>query len=254
MTHPAHRQTAYPVRFDWGLAGARAAEAGTDLAVVVDVLSFTTAVSVAVARGIAVLPYPWRDTTAGEYAAARDAVLAVGRREARESGVISLSPASLLTGPAPARVVLPSPNGSTISAALAETSSTVVASSLRNRLAVARWLVPRVAEGASVVVVAAGEHWPDGALRPAVEDLWGAGAVLAALVDAGVSGLSPEARVAEHAWRAVAPRLPAELAACASAGELVEAGFARDVTLAADLDVTPVVPLLCDGAFLVAPA
>ena len=105
-------------------------------------------------------------------------------------------------------------------------------------------------------MVAAGERWPDGALRPAVEDLWGAGAVLAALVDRRRerSGLRRPASPSS-AWRAVAGRaLPAELAACASAGELVEAGFARDVTLAADLDVTPVVPLLCDGAFLVAPA
>ena len=98
-------------------------------------------------------------------------------------------------------------------------------------------------------MVAAGERWPDGSLRPAVEDLWGAGAVLAALVDLGIGGLSPEARVAESAYRAVETDLAAAMNACASGQELVDGGFEEDVALAGQLDVADRVPMLSVGAF-----
>ena len=55
------------------------------------------------------------------YAAQRDAVLARGRREGQASGAISLSPASFDDVEGVDRVVLPSPNGSTIAFALAQT-------------------------------------------------------------------------------------------------------------------------------------
>ena len=169
--------------------------------VVVDVLSFTTTLTVAVERGIVVYPFRWKDERATAYAEERDAVLAVGRSQPG----VSLSPASVrAAAEGVERLVLPSPNGSTISLGLAESGATVVGASLRNRSAVARWLPT----GARVAVVAAGERWPDGSLRPAVEDLWGAGAVLAALVDLGATDLSPEARVAEQAFRAVQPGWP----------------------------------------------
>ena len=100
-----------------------------------------------------------------------------------------------------------------------------------------------------VALVAVGEHWPDGSLRPAVEDLWGAGAVATALRGLGVGGLSPEAEHAARAFDAVSRRLPAQLASCASGLELVMDGFAADVTLAAALDSSVAVPVLADGAF-----
>ena len=129
------------------------------------------------------------------------------------------------------RLVLPSPNGSTIAFALAESGAQVVGACLRNAGAVARWLAPRVADGASVVVVPAGERWYDDTLRPAVEDLWGAGAVIAALtrrLEAGAA--SPEARMAVAAWHAAV--LPADLLDCAGGIELAEAGFVADVEIA----------------------
>ncbi|HQR26309.1 MAG TPA: 2-phosphosulfolactate phosphatase [Nocardioides sp.] len=248
-----HRQAAYRVRLDWGPTGAQATAQGAALAVVVDILSFTTAVTVGVERGLEVLPYPWRDPSAAAYAAQHAAVLAVGRHEARRSGGVSLSPARLRTAVGVRRVVLPSPNGSAISAALAGTGATVVAASLRNRGAVARWLAPRLLGSDSLVVVAAGERWPDGSLRPAVEDLWGAGAVLAAVADLGVTGLSPEARVAEQAFRAVRLTLAEELAACAGGRELIADGFPEDVSTAARTDVTGVVPVLGEEGFRAAP-
>lgn len=256
----AHRQTAYDVRFDWGLAGAAAVAGGADVAVVVDVLSFTTAVCVAVERGATVLPFAWKDERAVDHARRHGATLAMGRAEARAAqqagnrDAVSLSPASMTTLPAGARVVLPSPNGSTVCADLAERDLEVVAASLRNRSAVARWLATGAGPGRRIAVVAAGERWPEGSLRPAAEDLWGAGAALAALVDLGVEGLelSPEATLAEHAFRAVAPTVTAALHDCASGRELVDRGFADDVAMAADLDSSAVVPVLRSGEFVAA--
>ena len=119
----AHRQSAYDVRLEWGAAGAAALAADTDLAVVVDVLSFTTTLTVAAGRGISVLPYRWTDDGAAEFAREHGAALAVGRREALRDGRSdpSLSPASMARPEVDVeRLVLPSPNGATICALLAE--------------------------------------------------------------------------------------------------------------------------------------
>jgi 2-phosphosulfolactate phosphatase len=190
------------VRFDWGPTGAAAIADGADVAVVIDVLSFTTTLTVALGRGITVLPYRWKDDRAAAYAEERDAVLAVGRLEARESGpaAVSLSPAAMAAASGIDRVVLPSPNGSAICFGLAESGVRVVGASLRNRAAVAGWLAPRLAHGETLAVVAAGERWTDGSLRPAIEDLLGAGAVLAGLRTLGVDGFSPEAALAANAF------------------------------------------------------
>lgn len=228
------------VTFEWGPTGAAAVAA--PVTVVVDVLSFTTTLSVAVERGMTVYPFRWKDERATAYAEERGAVLAQGR--SARTGV-SLSPATVRRAEGVERLVLPSPNGSAISFGLADAGVTVVGASLRNASAVARWAHER---GGDVAVVAAGERWPDDTLRPAVEDLWGAGAVIAGLVDLGGADLSPEARVAEQAFRAA--RFPDDLVACTSGQELVEMGFPEDVAIAAELDTTSVVPVLVGDAFV----
>jgi hypothetical protein len=52
-------QRDHAVRFDWGLPGALATDA--DVCVVVDVLSFSTSVTIAVERGMRVFPFAWKD-------------------------------------------------------------------------------------------------------------------------------------------------------------------------------------------------
>ncbi|MEV6344579.1 hypothetical protein [Actinoplanes sp. NPDC051851] len=283
------RQGGYTVRFDWGLGGAEAIGPGTALVAVVDVLSFTTTLSVAADHGIAVLPYRWRDASAEEAAERHDAVLAVGRSVAGPDE-ISLSPATvrrvaagrIAAGHRIERLVLPSPNGSAISARLAATGATVIGVSLRNAATAAAWAAAQVparagdqtaartvaGDGAgngngggngdgdgdggvgwSIAVIAAGERWPDGSLRPAVEDLWGAGAFLAGLVARGVSGFSPEAETTLAAYRAVEGNLPAELMRIASGRELAGNGFAGDVAVAAEAGGSESVPVLRDGWF-----
>ncbi|MET7747287.1 2-phosphosulfolactate phosphatase [Micromonospora sp. NPDC005367] len=235
-------------RFDWGLTGA--AELGRVCAalVVVDVLSFTTAVEVAVSRGMRVHPFPWGEQAA-EYASRIGATVAVGRRQTNPEQPWSLSPAALSTAPVVADLVLPSPNGSAISAAASATGVPVVAACLRNARAVGRWL-RRQGYGSSaapVGVIAAGERWPDGSLRPGVEDQLGAASVLDAL--SGVpGGLSVEAAMALAAL-ASTPDVPAAVRGCVSGRELTEGGFAGDVEIAVQVDVSDVVPVLHQGVF-----
>ena len=249
MTSP-YSQYGYRAGFDWGPVGAAAVRG--DVVAVVDVLSFTTAVTVAVDNGIEVLPYRWRDESAATFAEQRNAALAVGRGQAGADG-ISLSPVTIQRAQNIKRLVLPSPNGSTISQQLQDSGSTVLAVSLRNASAAASYVATQLAADPSktAVAIAAGERWKDGSLRPAVEDLWGAGAFLAALADSGIGPLSPEARAAAAAYREVAGELPGLLYECAGGRELAAYGFAEDVAIAAEVGASGSVPVLRGGVFRV---
>jgi 2-phosphosulfolactate phosphatase len=238
---------------DWGQRGAAAICPGADYAVIVDVLSFTTTLSVAIDAGTEVYPYRWREESAPEFARRHNAVLARDRSAASPPGVITLSPTSMSSGAGVTRLVLPSPNGSALASELAHGGAVVLGACLRNRMAIARWLADQVraAEQPPVIaVIAAGERWADDSLRPAVEDLWGAGAVISGLAGLGVTGLSPEARSAAAAFSAVTADLATELASCTSGRELCDRGFGPDVEAAADLDASTSVPLLAGGRFV----
>ncbi|MEI8407271.1 MULTISPECIES: 2-phosphosulfolactate phosphatase [unclassified Kribbella] len=245
MTSP-YAQDGFRVGFDWATTGAAAVPGS--ITAVVDVLSFTTAVTVAADLGIEVYPYRWRDESAVAYAKQYDAALAVGRSEAGP-GQVSLSPVTVRQARGIKRLVLPSPNGSTISQQLSDAGTTVIAVSLRNRAAAAEWVSKRLAEDPqlTVVAIAAGERWKDGSLRPAVEDLWGAGGFLAAL---DVDGFSPEARAAAAAYKDAEQDLQTLLHDCAGGRELTQYGFAQDVAIAAELDSSRSVPVLRDGKLI----
>ncbi|HET6952917.1 MAG TPA: 2-phosphosulfolactate phosphatase, partial [Acidimicrobiales bacterium] len=122
---------------------------------------------------------------------------------------------------------------------------------LRNAAAVG---AVAAAQPGPVAVVAAGERWRGhaGPLRPSVEDLLGAGAVIDALVVAGgrdAAGLSPEASAARAAFRAARDDLAGWLAGAASGLELAERGWSDDVAAAARLDAEAVAPVLDGVAF-----
>ena len=229
---------------EWGLAGVEALHTRVAVLVIVDVLSFCTAVDVAVSRGALVEPFGFTDERIARAVAERSGAVLASRRFATEG--YSLSPSSLLAIPPRTRLLLPSPNGSRISFAASRTPRriSVLAGCLRNARAVAR--AARVmANGEPVGVIPAGEHWPDGSLRFAVEDLLGAGAILDRLDMA----CSPEAEVMRDAWRG-AERDPGRLLRLSVSGrELVDRGFPGDVDLAAELDVSGSVPVLVDGIF-----
>jgi 2-phosphosulfolactate phosphatase len=228
---------------EWGPEGARQFDANVGAIVVVDILSFTTCVDVAVARGAIVYPFGYHDhTTAFKAAKAIDAEIA-GPRGSREHR-FSLSPASLASIAPGTKLVLPSPNGSAISAAAR--SVPVLAGCLRNAQAVAKRAI-HLAQSGSIAVIPAGERWPNGSLRPAIEDLIGAGAILEEL------GLpcSPEAEVARQAFQTARKNLACILRECVSGRELVDRGFPEDLELAIQVNISAAAPLLIDGAYMV---
>jgi 2-phosphosulfolactate phosphatase len=123
--------------------------------------------------------------------------------------------------------------------------------SLRNRHAVAEWLLARYpTDDVRVALICAGERWPAGTLRPAVEDLWGAGALADLLLQGEWRNVAPEAGAAAAAFRAVQGDVRDALRASASGRELIEAGYPGDVDVAAELDTSTSVPVLRDGAFV----
>jgi len=224
------------VELEWGPVGARTLAQRCDVVVVVDVLSFTTSLTLAVGQGAVVWPYVW-DDGADELARAVGAELVRGRSSGAR---LTLSPATLMDLEPGARLVMPSPNGAAIAHAAVASARPLVAASLRNASAVAAW----VGSVARIGLVPAGERWRDGSLRPAYEDLLGAGVVAARLAAAGAV-LSPDAAAA-----AAVAAVPRALADCPSGRELVEMGFAEDLRLAEALDVDTVVPELRDGRFI----
>lgn len=245
-TAPWFEQGDFSVRFGWGPNGLRRLAPTADVVVIIDVLSFSTSVDIAVGRGAVVLPYKWHDGSEFEYAAEHDAIVAEKGRWDHVPGRLTLSPESLTRVESGTRIVVPSANGSAQTFGAKEAGArTVRVACLRNASAVAE-----ASAGGVVSVIAAGERWrgATGPLRPAYEDMLGAGAVIAAM---GTDGASPEARAAAAVFNDARPDLRKLVMACGSGVELIDRGAIADVELAADHDASDVVPTL-HGVTLVA--
>jgi 2-phosphosulfolactate phosphatase len=239
MSSRFYDQHEHSIRCEWGRSGVTTLAPISDVVVIVDVLSFSTAVDIAVGNGAIVYPYRWRDDSAADYARFVGAILA-GSNRAASSGY-SLAPTSLVAIPEGTRLVLPSPNGSTLTNLAGEV--TTFAGCLRNAMAVARAAQQM---GERIAVIPAGERWGDDSLRPALEDLIGAGAIIHHLVGTR----SPEAALAEAAFLHFRDDLEACLLACSSGKELVERGFEGDIALAYALDESNCAPILAQGAYV----
>src|SRR5207249_12001158 len=100
--------------------------------------------------------------------------------------------------------------------------------------------------GSSFNVIPAAECWRDGSLRPALEDLLGAGAILQWLP----GPRSPEADSAVALFEACRGRLVDTLDQCGSGRELDERGHSRDKFIAGQLDVSSCVPRFDGVAFV----
>jgi 2-phosphosulfolactate phosphatase len=224
------------VTCDWG-ANALVNVPRDAVVVVVDVFSFSTAVTVACGRGARIYPCPWNDERAAELARVEGARLASKTR----GNAFSLSPSALREIPRGTRVVLPSRNGSAIAFAAREAGfASVVAGCLRNAAAVARWIGERPA-----AIIAGGERWPDDSLRFAIEDWLAAGAIISRLSHAR----SAEAEAATAAFERLRDDLAGVLRGSLSGRELIEAGGADDVDVASEVDADEIVPILDGNAF-----
>lgn len=228
------------VHCEWGLNGVEVLRDHVAVMVIVDVLSFSTAVDVAVHRHARIHPFPYGDEDASRAEAERLGVRLAASRKA--GGQLSLSPVSLMKLNPGERLLLPSPNGSRLSLACGK--ATVLAGCLRNAKAVAAKALA-LADGAKIAVIPAGEHWPDGSLRPAIEDLLGAGAIIAALDLTG----APEAQVARDAFLSTEPHLAPTLRGSRSGQELIGREHAMDVEIALELNVSHCAPMLKNGAY-----
>lgn len=230
-------QREFEICCEWGAQGVAQLAPISDVVIIVDVLSFSTAVEIATARGAEILPFRFRDERARDFAQAGNAELAGMRgSDAR----FSLSPQSLEKITRGTRLVLPSPNGATLSLGTGNTPT--LAGCLRNARAVAN---AAQQFGRRIAVIPAGERWRDNSLRFAIEDWLGAGAILNELD----GDFSPEARAARETFRALESEIPTLVMQCSSGKELIEINFARDVELASALNVSDAVPFLRNGAY-----
>ncbi len=220
------------------------------VAIVVDVLSFSTAVDVAVSRGAQVFPSRFKSRAESAHIATMyDALLAVPRDERSDASPYTLSPATLDALPPGARLVLPSPNGARcVRAAYERRVPVVIVGCLRNASAVAAFARARAGDDGAIAVIAAGERWPDGTLRPAIEDDLGAGAILATF-DSDAA-CSPEARYVASAFRAMRNALTEAIRDSVTGLELTEAGYADDVMRALEIDVSTALPVLRPDGFI----
>jgi 2-phosphosulfolactate phosphatase len=226
---------------EWGLAGVDAWKASASVFVIVDVLSFSTAVSIAVERGASVIPFPYGDTAAAVEEAARRGAVSASSRSAG-GGQISLSPASLKQIAPGLRILLPSPNGSRLSLATGDVPT--ISGCLRNARAVAK-MAESIAGDGTIAVIAAGERWPDQTLRPAIEDWLGAGAI----IKASIGKANAEAGLAVEAYKAVEGSVAEIVRDSRSGQELAGWGYSEDVDVALEIDSTAVVPVMRNGAY-----
>lgn len=221
-------QSSFEVRLEWGLAAVDYLAADADCAVIVDVMSFSTCVSLAVDKGARIYPYPWKDGSATDYGVKIGAMTASLDRRFSGKGY-SLSPASIQRIGDGESLVLPSPNGSAVSFRARDAGIAVFSGCFRNLSATAK-----ACRGFKrILVIPCGERWPDGTLRPAIEDYVAAGGIIAAI---GAGNCSPEAQAAVAAWQYHRQQNLQALRECSSALELRQRGFEEDVALCLEVD------------------
>lgn len=130
----------------------------------------------------------------------------------------------------------------------------VVVGGIRNGAAVAAHVLEvqrSRGDRTSIAILAVGDDGETGP-RFAVEDLLGAGAVVAALGDLGIDHASPDAAVAGEGFRALRGAVRHLLTASGTGRLRADAGERDLVLAAADRDAASVVPVLRDGAFTAA--
>ncbi len=227
----------FEIHCEWGLPDLQHLAPVSHAVIIVDVMSFTTCVEIAASRGATVYPVDDDPDRIRDLALCVNGVVA----GARHSANYSLSPASLVEIPTGTQLILPSMNGARLSSE--PTSCPIFAGCLRNCRAVAHAVQHT---GKHVTVIAAGERWNDDqSIRFALEDYLGAGAIIQHLT----GRKSPEARAAAASFAQHARNLAEALSHCTSGQELCTMGFAHDLALIRQVDVSNTVPRLSESCF-----
>ena len=232
-----HLDRAAEIYCEWGEQGIDVLREHVDVFVIVDVLSFSTCVDIAVAQGASVYPHAYKNDSALEYAESIGALCAKSTRSKTE---LSLSSYSLLSIEDGTKLVLPSPNGSHLSRLTG--GKPTYCGSIRNASAVAR---AAMRTGSRIGVIPAGERWPDNSTRFALEDWLGAGAVIASMG----GRRSAEANAAAATFVSCGD-IPASVRNSSSGRELIERGYPEDVELAGVLNASITAPRLVEDAYM----
>lgn len=234
-----YNQEEFDIKLEWGLKGIEALAPVSDIIIIIDALSFSTCVDIAVSNGAVIYPYKYKDDSAKDFAESVNAELASFKRSLTD---YCLSPASFINIPKNTKLVLPSPNGATLS--LAAGNIPTLCGGLRNAKAVAEYAMTI---GKNISVIPAGEKWKDDdTIRFALEDYLGAGAIMSYLK----GSLSPESKSSLSVFKNLSVNLKEEIENCSSGKELIEIGFEKDVELACEVNVSNTVPVLKNNFYI----
>ncbi len=245
-------QSSFQCRIEWGRRGAREAARRGDITIIVDVLSFSSAVASALHVGAEIFPYPPPlNEKAKAYANQLGAELILSRAEAVKTGKHSLSPVTFSADNFGKRFVLCSLNGASCTWIASKVPALLIGCLLNaSEIAKAANHIQKQT-GANITVVPCGEHWEDpkgdeNDLRPGIEDYLGAGAIIEKLK----GSKSVEAQLCMGAFQSARSNLDEFIWDCGSGRELRERGFAEDITYSAAVDVLQVVPMLQNDRFV----
>jgi 2-phosphosulfolactate phosphatase len=238
-------QSPFQCRMDWGIRGVKEASLRGDIIIVVDVLSFSSAITNAIHQEAIIYPFP-RTGDINEFGKLVEAeVCILERARARELGLPSLSATSFNESHKGKRYVISSINGATC-VKEANENNYIFIGCLLNASAVAS-VVNQIQKdkNLNITVIASGERWSGTKdeprdLRPSIEDYLGAGAILE-LLD---GTKSPEAQVCIGAYKNSKSELNTLILDCSSGRELVSMGFPEDVKFCSQVDVLKEVPIL----------
>lgn len=243
-------QKPFQCKLDWGAGGAARASRRAEIVVIVDTLSFSTAVANAVSRGGIIYPcgdgddrFRIAETIGGEASVHRSEVPSLGR--------FSLSPSSFDTLESGTKVALWSPNGAQCCRSAASAPA-VLLGAFANASAVARIVSEIMLKKClAVTVVPCGERIPlgrnqFGEMRIAIEDYLAAGCILSQLD----GQMSPEASVSVTAFNGSKSSLEQLVLDSVSGREARRGGFESDVRFACRLNSIDAVPIMRDGAFV----
>jgi 2-phosphosulfolactate phosphatase len=242
-------QSPYECRVEWGVRGAREAAERGDITIIVDVLSFSSAVVTAVHYGAIIYPHPKNDQV-HNYAKKMDLKLILGRAEAAKIGIPTLSPISFGPEHKGQKFVLSSLNGAACSWIATQVPALLIGC-LLNASSVANAANQLQSDtGANITVIACGEQWNDvrngeNQLRPSIEDYLGAGAILHQLI----GSKSPEAEVCNHAFQSTNHKIQQFIWDSGSGRELRQRGFENDVIHCSRLDHYSSAPKLMGNHF-----